>query len=51
MKEELDALMANNTWVIVPLPLGQHAIGSKWVYKIKFNVDGSVGRYKSSFSC
>lgn len=29
------------------MPPGKHAIGSKWVYKIKFNSDGTVERYKA----
>ena len=38
---------SNNTWSVVPLPLGKHTIGYKWVYKIKFRSNGSVDRYKA----
>jgi len=32
---------------LTPLPAGQKPIGCKWVYKIKYNSDGSVDRYKA----
>lgn len=44
---KLDALHANNTWSIVHLPHGKTSIGCKWIYRIKFNSDGSVERYKA----
>ncbi len=47
MQEEYDALIANKTWNLVPLPSGRKAIGSKWTYKLKENSDGSVARYKA----
>ncbi|CAJ2652486.1 unnamed protein product [Trifolium pratense] len=47
MDEELAALHKTDTWDIVPLPPGKHAIGSRWVYKIKTKSDGSVERYKA----
>ena len=46
MDEELFALQLNQTWTLTPLPVGQKLIGCKWVYKIKYNSDGSVCRYK-----
>jgi hypothetical protein len=32
---------------LVPLPPSKHAIGCRWVYKIKTKSDGSVERYKA----
>ena len=44
---EIDALKANNTWVMCPLPPGKVPIGCKWVYKVKLKVEGFVERYKA----
>ncbi|XP_047249991.1 uncharacterized protein LOC124885787 [Capsicum annuum] len=44
MKLEVQALEDNNTWEIVDLPPGKNAIGSKWVYKIKYKANGDVER-------
>lgn len=49
MKAKMEALNDNRTWSIVPFPHYAHAIGCKWVYKFKMNVDGSVERYKARF--
>ena len=35
MLEELQALAKNDTWDLVPLPLGKHLVGSRWVYAIR----------------
>ena len=47
MAEEIRALEANLTWVIMDLPLGKKPIGCKWVYHVKYNSDGSIQRYKA----
>ena len=47
MKFGLQALENNNTWIVVSLPPGKRAIGYKWVYRIKYNADGTVERYKA----
>jgi hypothetical protein len=44
---EMQAHLKNGTWELVKLPAGQNAIGSKWVFKVKHNADGSVERYKA----
>uniref|UniRef100_A0A803PQS3 Reverse transcriptase Ty1/copia-type domain-containing protein n=1 Tax=Cannabis sativa TaxID=3483 RepID=A0A803PQS3_CANSA len=41
------ALLTNNTWTMVPLPPGKHAIRCIWVYRIKYNSDESVERLKT----
>lgn len=47
MMEELSALEENGTWSVVPLPHGKHAIGCRWVYKIKYASNGTVDRHKA----
>jgi hypothetical protein len=47
MHEELQALDANHTWSIVSFPKNKRAVGSCWVYKIKFKTDGSIERHKA----
>lgn len=47
MNNELLAMEANKTWLVVPLSSGLHSIGCKWVYKVKHKADGSIERYKA----
>ena len=46
MKEEMDPLVNNHTWDLVPLPAGKRALHNKWVYKLK-EEDGGKKRYKA----
>ncbi|GKA13577.1 retrovirus-related pol polyprotein from transposon TNT 1-94 [Tanacetum coccineum] len=46
MSKEMQALEANNTWTIASLPPNKTLIGSKWVFRIKCNSDGSIERFK-----
>lgn len=47
MNGELSALEENDTWSITDFPPVKQAIACKWLYKIKYNTDGSVNRYKA----
>ena len=47
MREEIEALESNETWVLENLPKGQKAIRNKWVYKTKRGPNGEVERYKA----
>jgi Reverse transcriptase (RNA-dependent DNA polymerase) len=47
MREELDALEKNKTWVIMQLPKNKKSVGCKWVYKIKYNSNEIIERYKA----
>ena len=48
MDKEMQALRQNETFTLTNLPVGKTAVGGKWVYAIKRNVDGSE-RYKARF--
>ena len=43
----MHALNDNGTWDLVPLPARKKAIGCRWVFVVKFNLDGSVARLKA----
>ncbi|KAB2598442.1 hypothetical protein D8674_001362 [Pyrus ussuriensis x Pyrus communis] len=47
MQEEFNALKTQGTWILVPPPSHRSVIGSKWVYKVKKNPDGSISRFKA----
>src|SRR5258705_2320660 len=47
IQQELDALHSNNTWSVVPIPVGQNIDGSKWVFKLKHDADGNINRHKA----
>ncbi|KAK4385898.1 Retrovirus-related Pol polyprotein from transposon RE1 [Sesamum angolense] len=47
MQQELDALKANGTWSLQPLPPRKKSIGCKWVFKTKFRSNGTMERYKA----
>ena len=46
MKEEMYAILKNDTWELTTLPQNHKAIGVKWVYKIKRTADDEIDRYK-----
>ena len=43
MEEEMHTLAENGTWDLVDARKGVKPIGCRWVYKVKYNTDGSVG--------
>ena len=47
MKVEFDCLVKNKTWDIVDRSDGVPVIGCRWVFDLKFNVDGSIKRFKA----
>jgi len=47
MNEEYESIMRNETWELTELPENKVPIGCKWLYKTKFNADGSVDKYKA----
>ena len=47
MEEKLKMINKNGTWKLVDRPKNQKIIGVKWVFKIKYNSDGSVNKLKA----
>ncbi|RVW64346.1 Retrovirus-related Pol polyprotein from transposon RE1 [Vitis vinifera] len=47
IQDEIDALEKNGTWTITDLPVGKRPVGCKWIFTIKYKVDGSVERFKA----
>ncbi|KAH9657500.1 retrovirus-related pol polyprotein from transposon RE2 [Citrus sinensis] len=47
MTEEFHALKNNKTWSLVPADLATKIVGNKWVFRVKYNPDGSISKYKA----
>nr|GEX23309.1 integrase, catalytic core [Tanacetum cinerariifolium] len=47
MNQEMNVLLRNGTWDVVELPKDRKAIGSKWIYKIKYQSSGEIDRFKA----
>ena len=46
MREELDSIKRNKTWVLCDLPRGRKCIGTRWVFKVKRDGNNKFLRYK-----
>ena len=51
MKEELDKIVKNETWELVPKPKDKNVIGTKWVFRNKTNEQGEIVRNKAKLIC
>ena len=49
MTQEYQSIMKNDVWEIVMRPEGKSMVTSKWIYKIKNAIDGSIDEYKVRF--
>ncbi|CAL9010869.1 unnamed protein product, partial [Prunus brigantina] len=47
MTEEINALLKNHTWSLVPPSPLHTPVGCKWVFRIKRHSDGRIERYKA----
>lgn len=49
ISDEINALLKNETWVLVPTNDSQNIIICKWVFHIKRNLDSTIACYKAHF--
>jgi hypothetical protein len=49
MSEEYQSIINNDVWEIVPRLKSKDVVSSKWIFKIKHVVDGSIDKYKARF--
>ena len=49
MTKEYQSTMKNDVWDIVLKPENKSVVSSKWIYKIKHAIDGSIEKYKAIF--
>ncbi|MFS8032553.1 putative RNA-directed DNA polymerase [Helianthus anomalus] len=47
IQDEMDSILQNNTWKLVDLPPGCKPLGSKWIFKRKMKVDGTIDKFKA----
>lgn len=47
MSVEVEALEELGTWDVTVLPRGKKALACMWIYKYKYNADGTVERPKA----
>ena len=45
--QEYESLVSNETWKLVELLAGCIPVGCKWVFKVKYNSEGTVERFKA----
>ena len=47
MEDEIHVIEKNKTWELVKKPKEKQIIGVKWIFKTKFNPDGSIQKNKA----
>ena len=49
MIEEYQSIIKNYVWDVVPRTKVKPVVTSKWIYRIKHAIDGSIEKYKERF--
>ena len=47
MDSELEALVSNRTWMLAPHPADANIVMCKWVFTLKYHLDGTITRLKA----
>ena len=51
MNEEIDQIVKNKKWTLVPRPKDNNVIGTKWIFINNLNEKGEVTRNKARLVC
>jgi hypothetical protein len=46
MDSKFQSLQNNKIWIHIPFPPSHKLVNCKWIFKVKYNVDGFVARHK-----
>ena len=47
MDHEVEVLVSRGTWTLVPRPADVNIVTCKWVFTIKYHLDGTIARHKA----
>lgn len=47
MGDEMEQIEKKDSWELVSPPKGKTIVGMKWIYKLKYDVGGSIARHKA----
>ncbi|GKD84513.1 retrovirus-related pol polyprotein from transposon TNT 1-94, partial [Tanacetum coccineum] len=47
MLKEIEAIEKNSTWELVDAPVNKNIVGLKWLFRTKYNADGSIQKHKA----
>ena len=47
MDYEVEALVSRGTWTLVPRPADVNIVTCKWVFTVKYYLDGTISRHKA----
>ncbi|GJR67187.1 RNA-directed DNA polymerase, eukaryota [Tanacetum coccineum] len=50
MIDEYNALISNGTWALVPRPANVNVVRSMWLFRHKYNADGSLSRHSDNMA-
>jgi len=46
MNKEIGSLLKNKTWELVDCPPGKKPVGCRWIFTVKYKVDGTIECFK-----
>ena len=47
MDSKVEALVSQGTWTLVPRPTDANIVTCKWVFTVKYHLDGTNARHKA----